>query len=85
MSNEHQIVEALCNAYGSSIENVCIRALRHFYELHELELPTIRQATKASLINDYIYQYFQEEFEKDSSFFLLKNPNGDLLSMTISC
>jgi hypothetical protein len=80
MSKEHQIVELLCKLHGSSIEHVFMRAVRHFYHLHEDELLAIRQATKASLINDYIYQYFQEEFENVGSFSFIEKSRGRFIA-----
>jgi hypothetical protein len=54
MSKEHEIVESLCQIYGKSIEGAFLGAVKHFYEMHKDELFTIRAATKAALINDYI-------------------------------
>jgi hypothetical protein len=76
MSKEHDMVESLCRAHGTSIEGVFFKAVHHFYEVHENELLAIRPATKAALINDYIYQYLQEELENTGLFEFIEKPKG---------
>jgi hypothetical protein len=76
MSKEHEIAESLCQIHGKSIEGAFFRAVKHFYELHKDELFTIRAATKAALINDYIYQYLQDALENTSPFQFIMKPRG---------
>ena len=76
MENNYELVEELCQKWGTQIEKAFIRAVTHYYTLHSEELPAIRPATKASLINDYIYQYIQEEFEHNSPFVFIDKARG---------
>jgi hypothetical protein len=76
MNNEHELVEGLCQTYGTFIEKAFVRAVTHFYNLHKDELLTIRSATKATLINDYIYRYIQEELEYTGPFAFIDKPKG---------
>jgi hypothetical protein len=75
MNDEHELVEGLCLAYGDPIEKAFIRAVSHYYELHARELLTIRSASKASLISDYIFQFAQEELEGKGPFEFISNRN----------
>jgi hypothetical protein len=76
MSKEHKIVESLCQNYGKRIENAFFEAVKHFYDLHKNELFTIRAATKAALINDYIYQYLYDELVNTTPFQFITKPKG---------
>jgi hypothetical protein len=76
MNNDHELVEGLCQDCGASIEKAFIKAVTHFYDLHKGELLIIRPATKAALINDYIYQYMQEEFEGADPFEFISRRKG---------
>jgi hypothetical protein len=76
MNTEHEIIKSLCQAYGKPIENAFLRAVKRFYELHGDELLAIRPATKASLINDYIYQYLSEALESTRFFHFIVNHKG---------
>jgi len=76
MNNDHELVEELCQNYGTLIEKAFIRAVAHFYKLHENELLTIRPSTKAALINDYIYQYIQEGLDGAGSFEFISKRAG---------
>lgn len=76
MNNDHELVEQLCQAYGTKIERAFIKAVTHFYELHRDELLIIRPASKASLINDYICEYIQEELVGTGPFEFISRPKG---------
>jgi hypothetical protein len=74
--NEHEIIEALCAAYGSTIENIFLESIAHFYERHHDELFTVRPITKASLINDYIYEYLKRDLQGAGCFEFIERGNG---------
>jgi hypothetical protein len=76
MDEEHEIVESLCQIYGKSIEDAFFGAVKHFYDLRENELFTIRAVTKAALINDYIYQYLHDALADTIPFQFIMKPRG---------
>lgn len=74
--NEHELVEALCKAHGSIIENVFFESVAHFYERHRDELLDIRSASKATLINDYIYKFLKRDLRDAGRFEFMERGNG---------
>ena len=59
MISDYEFLEGVCMEHGASIEKAFARAVAHFYELHRGDLLAIRPATKASLVNDFAYQFLQ--------------------------
>ena len=68
MNRDYEFLEGMCMEHGASIEKAFARAVAHFYELHRANLLAIRPATKASLINDFAYQFLQEELDGTAGF-----------------
>jgi len=76
MSSDYEFLEDVCKAHGVSIEKAFVRAVAHFYKFHRDDLLAIRPATKASLINDFAYQFLQEELDGIAGFEFLGERKG---------
>jgi hypothetical protein len=73
---EQEIIKALCEIHGSVIEGVFFESVARFYERHRDELLSIRSITKASLINDYIYQGLKRDLQDAGRFEFIERGNG---------